>query len=382
MKHTKSQFGRSMVEMLGVLAVIGVLSIGGIMGYSYAMDKYRANETINGIQLRAVDLIAQANSGHIDLSFAEWENTRTMYDFSNPNYTEDGLVVFDVGILNPLPKRVCEIVYDSLSGMSAQIDINTVPATSKDSCGDNNEMTFYFFNDNSKNTDELIQCGEGEYNDNGICFKLGNPEVTKPLGDCDEGCGQCSSCINSVCHPDVQDNKVCLLENGINGLCKKGVCYPQGCTTNSDCKEPGTYCASQNSSCTERFQGEEKGACVPIDFIRKEINGEVYYISNTYISYWDGEYACEAIGKNMGRTLRLLSVNDLITEADGSSWKNDEGYHIRTELAEELYDHIGYAWIETSNPIDTCNISMVYVFDGYVNITTRRNISGGLIVCH
>ena len=30
---TKLESGRSMVEMLGVLAIIGVLSIGGIAGY-------------------------------------------------------------------------------------------------------------------------------------------------------------------------------------------------------------------------------------------------------------------------------------------------------------------------------------------------------------
>ena len=33
------QSGRSMVEMLGVLAIIGVLSVGGISGYSKAMDQ-------------------------------------------------------------------------------------------------------------------------------------------------------------------------------------------------------------------------------------------------------------------------------------------------------------------------------------------------------
>ncbi|MBQ9738005.1 MAG: hypothetical protein IJV75_00620, partial [Alphaproteobacteria bacterium] len=38
-----AQSGRSMVEMLGTLAIIGVLSMGGIAGYSYGMDKYRAN---------------------------------------------------------------------------------------------------------------------------------------------------------------------------------------------------------------------------------------------------------------------------------------------------------------------------------------------------
>lgn len=36
--------GRSMVEMLGVLAIIGVLSVGAIAGYSKAMTKYKLNK--------------------------------------------------------------------------------------------------------------------------------------------------------------------------------------------------------------------------------------------------------------------------------------------------------------------------------------------------
>ena len=36
--------GRSMVEMLGVLAIIGVLSVGAIAGYSKAMMKYKLNQ--------------------------------------------------------------------------------------------------------------------------------------------------------------------------------------------------------------------------------------------------------------------------------------------------------------------------------------------------
>ena len=39
-----NQFGRSMVEMLGVLAIIGVLSVGSIAGYSKAMFKYKMNK--------------------------------------------------------------------------------------------------------------------------------------------------------------------------------------------------------------------------------------------------------------------------------------------------------------------------------------------------
>ena len=41
----RNQLGRSMIEMLGVLAIIGVLSVGGIAGYSKAMEKWKINKT-------------------------------------------------------------------------------------------------------------------------------------------------------------------------------------------------------------------------------------------------------------------------------------------------------------------------------------------------
>ncbi len=66
------QYGRSMIEMLGVLAIIGVLSVGGIAGYSKAMTKFKVNKTI--------DLVSQIAA-----------NTRTLfasqndYDFGRTN---------------------------------------------------------------------------------------------------------------------------------------------------------------------------------------------------------------------------------------------------------------------------------------------------------
>ncbi len=53
MKNNLNEKGRSMIEMLGVLAIIGVLSVGGIAGYSKAMMKYRINKTIEQITLIA-----------------------------------------------------------------------------------------------------------------------------------------------------------------------------------------------------------------------------------------------------------------------------------------------------------------------------------------
>ena len=44
-----TQSGRSMIEMLGVLAIVGVLSVGGIAGYSKAMTKFKINKTIDQV---------------------------------------------------------------------------------------------------------------------------------------------------------------------------------------------------------------------------------------------------------------------------------------------------------------------------------------------
>lgn len=76
-----------MVEMLGVLAIIGVLSVGGIAGYSKAMHKHNINKTIDWIAEaannyytftaghNAADLITQAYDGTLIKQFIapkEW----------------------------------------------------------------------------------------------------------------------------------------------------------------------------------------------------------------------------------------------------------------------------------------------------------------------
>ena len=51
-----NQNGRSMVEMLGVLAIIGVLSAGGLAGYSKAMFKHKLNTTMDQITMLVTNI--------------------------------------------------------------------------------------------------------------------------------------------------------------------------------------------------------------------------------------------------------------------------------------------------------------------------------------
>ena len=67
-----------MVEMLGVLAIIGVLSVGGIAGYSKAMEKYRLNkhaESFNMLLNASLQYSAQLKGS----GYKNTENTTEYY---------------------------------------------------------------------------------------------------------------------------------------------------------------------------------------------------------------------------------------------------------------------------------------------------------------
>ncbi|MDD3669075.1 MAG: hypothetical protein PHX68_02160 [Alphaproteobacteria bacterium] len=65
--------GRSMVEMLGVLAIIGVLSIGGILGYTTAMNRHRANQIIDAAA--KISVIAQTKTDGVAVTLDQIDIT-------------------------------------------------------------------------------------------------------------------------------------------------------------------------------------------------------------------------------------------------------------------------------------------------------------------
>ncbi len=72
-----SQFGRSMIEMLGVLAIIGVLSVGGIAGYSKAMLAYKSNiqrQMLSDLLRAMIEVKPQLGT---DLT--EWQNITNLF---------------------------------------------------------------------------------------------------------------------------------------------------------------------------------------------------------------------------------------------------------------------------------------------------------------
>ncbi len=105
-----------MVEMLGVLAIIGVLSIGGIAGYSSAMKQKEANDFMYQINLFAPDLIRLVKNGADANKLSDYLNDSNEFDKFESKYaptsgvavstsnSEIILTIMDTG----LKKDVCD----------------------------------------------------------------------------------------------------------------------------------------------------------------------------------------------------------------------------------------------------------------------------------
>ena len=85
----KSESGRSMVEMLGVLAIIGVLSIGGIAGYTLSMRRYRANQVLDAVSKYSLIVYSACQKAIINGDITSYNSC---YELSPwPTFQEAGL---------------------------------------------------------------------------------------------------------------------------------------------------------------------------------------------------------------------------------------------------------------------------------------------------
>lgn len=207
MKHT-FEIGRSMVEMLGVLAIIGILSIGAIAGYNYALAKYRANETINDIMLRRTELIRQQTTLSIP-TLADWNDDATIYpmELVKMEETVNGQqnTAYGIGV-SGVHSKTCQIIAEDLSS-HAQIIING-----------------YQYNGTFNNS----FCNIAEQNDMDFYF-IPNAEC---INDSDCDAYGCSACINGMCDPTLQEGKKCgkNLDNyHTYGTCQSGECIYEDC---------------------------------------------------------------------------------------------------------------------------------------------------------
>ena len=166
----KTNNGRSMIEMLGVLALMAILSLVGVYMLQRSMLVHRTNQLVEDMRLAGMvvldglydDLTTQEMSikGHFE--------QQTPYNFAAA-MESDTLNTFYV-IAKGVPFDVCIEVKNRKPQWAEQIVAND----EQDTCLENqdNDMGFFF-------NDELVELADA-------CRK-------------DSDCGHCSQCVNNRC---------------------------------------------------------------------------------------------------------------------------------------------------------------------------------------
>jgi len=141
----QTEAGRSMTEMLGVLAIIGVLSIGGIAGYNVAIDNYNVNEIVGGVIERSIELSRQKIAGititkkSLDITYGANNKINGMYGVE---------VIPDTGVKGEFGLKVSEIrqnVCQRIINLEWRTPVRIIGETAGVTCDKEiNNLTFAF----------------------------------------------------------------------------------------------------------------------------------------------------------------------------------------------------------------------------------------------
>ncbi len=275
--ENQAQEGRSMVEMLGVLAIIAVLSIGGIVGFRLAMNYYQANQIAHEINIMRTDAqikiaqgteklmlgepydpISESQLGHIQF------NDAYPVDFACALADEDTIELSNISChvanayyieLQNIPEGVCRPLAELVNGMNNiiafNVNKNEYPGEGKCEAGNGNVLNAVF---SAEAVSELKVCtGDTDCESENALY-------------CDPSRHVCVRCYedNQCAHNQYCENNTCV-------TCESGVWNGEECvecTDNDDCadKTDTPVCYTDTNTCVECLtysdcKNEEKPQC-------------------------------------------------------------------------------------------------------------------------
>ena len=228
-RRVPSPSGRSMIEMLAVLAIIGVLSIAALVGFTYAMNKHRANETIYDVMLRGTNVpmideyYYDKASGYEfrfpDLPAGTYYPMTTKKDAGSSYYVEATGVTY----------RVCEMILKMNPTDIDQIVVgNTVYQGDSDICGNTDGLAMKFcFGEDGTICDGTGQGGSGSGGSSGgTSGSSGSGSSGEPVDPC-EGIIASTDCSITA---DETDSNGCVTVKKItctgDAYCSGTTCEP------------------------------------------------------------------------------------------------------------------------------------------------------------
>ena len=244
----RAQSGRSMMEMLMMLAMIGVLSMITFFGYEMAMAKYRANSIIKETNQMAFEIEQQFENEApvLDLSeyqpddcdwcdeAAEGEHNIRLAGYDVTVTEDEATTAFLVSFMD-VDQKVCEKLINTGWSDPYAIFVNDHPVPSALAvCGANNQIDVAFNNTLDTNAPDCNPgygwneenqrceaCPAGQHNNNNVCeecpqdtYQEGNECIPCPSGavaepgatDCLCPMGYYRDKPNNLCPPCTQTN--------------------------------------------------------------------------------------------------------------------------------------------------------------------------------
>lgn len=206
--------GRSMVEMLGVLAIIGVLSVGGIAGYTTAINKHKTNEILNGASVRAIMAATQIGRGVPlnQVSLAEFGTDSVKGVSFDSTLVSVGASTDKFGIkASNVEKSICQNLV-SIVGSNVKVAKFSAPdqMISASDCEENNVLAF-IYNDDLRSFDSGSSGSTGATGATGESCSEGDRKCSGNdvigccggswqgwIASCPRGC-YCGACIEARC---------------------------------------------------------------------------------------------------------------------------------------------------------------------------------------
>ncbi len=236
----RCQAGRSMVEMLAVLAIVGVLSVAALAGLTYAMNKIRANDTMRDVNLWALRATETEQTFPVGQTIPTddigYKSTHG-YDIAAVAAGDNLFAVEVIG----LSDKVCRLLLD-MAASSYVVEAtndgmgNGTQFDGTDTSICQTKPTLYFYFDRNMN---------------------------KPTDVCLPACANDETCCNNACYPtDGLCGSLCACPDGTeckgDGLC----CLPNSEPCNGTCCPASQICMNGTCSCPEGASINEEGQCV------------------------------------------------------------------------------------------------------------------------
>ncbi len=405
-KFFKSEVGRSMVEMLGVLAIIGVLSIGAVAGYSYAVTKWKAGEVLSDLHTRAIEYTRQMALQKKFTPDFQFEN----FEFGDENSLGNPVAgfplyddpdFFEIEVRGVSSEVCAQIIRDkSLPILDVAVNGGDYGALAEE-CGTETPgnlvtMAFLFSKTLEDAGDPLeapaevtqarpddcpasrwaniagVCCAEDERGTGGHCCPTSSAGWGQNVGRC---CMADEKQI-AVIKPNHTYYYVCCAFDQTWNSSKRRCedVETAQCISNDDCLA-NEFCDYVNPvSCTNK---SASGVCQPASVSHtKVINGATYKRSSTGMTWWSAENFCARIGGSMVDVADFGCGYDIVGNKtwgycnEGSEFTQESSVGSRSEKMKLFLSGLGTndAWIK--NAYDTCSAYIVYL--GNHGILTHR----------